>query len=132
MAMVFFPLAALRASPEPNCAKPVTTYEMNVCGSREVQQARSEMQRYFSAAKARMEKDEPQAVKSLDDAQSAWQTFSVKHCASVYARWEGGTVRGPASVQCAITLTRARTHQLWREFLTYPDRTPSLLPEPKQ
>ena len=132
ISIVFIPLASLAASPEPNCEKPVTTYDLNICGSQVGEQARAEMQRYFAVAISRLEREEPQAVKALEDAQAAWQAYSEKHCASVSARWEGGTIRGPTTVQCFVSLTRARTYQLWSEFLTYPDRTPSLLPEPKR
>ena len=31
---------------------------------------------------------------------------------------------------CMIEATRARTHDIWTDYLTYVDRTPPVLPEP--
>jgi len=132
LTVAFIPAASLAANAEPNCENPATTYDFNVCGSREVERAQAEMQRYFEAAKSRMQKEEPQAVAALENAQMAWTSYQGMHCGAIYARWQGGTIRGPASVQCAIDLTRQRTHQLWADFLTYPDSTPPLLPEPRK
>jgi uncharacterized protein YecT (DUF1311 family) len=130
IALAFLPVASMTASPEANCEKPVTTYDFNICGSREAERARAEMQRYFETAKVRMQKEESQALAALEAAQTAWKSYHEKHCAAVYARWEGGTIQGPASAQCSINLTRQRTHQLWADYLTYPDSTPPILPEP--
>jgi uncharacterized protein YecT (DUF1311 family) len=132
IAMAFLPAASMAAKSETNCEKPVTTYDFNTCGSREADRARAEMQRYLEAAKVRMQKEDSQAVAALEAAQSAWTSYQEKHCAAVYARWQGGTIRDPASVQCSIDLTRQRTHQLWADYLTYPDRTPPILPEPRK
>jgi uncharacterized protein YecT (DUF1311 family) len=132
IALVFLPAASMAADPEPNCEKPATTYDFNICGSRDVEKARAEMQRYFEAAKVRMRSEGPLALTALEGAQSAWTSYQEKHCAAIYARWQGGTIRGPASVQCSLDLTRQRTHELWANYLTYPDSTPPVLPEPQK
>jgi uncharacterized protein YecT (DUF1311 family) len=132
IALLLIPTSSVAASPEPNCTSPSTTYDFNVCGSREADKADAELKRYFEAAKARMVKEEPQAVAAMDEAQNAWQAYRAKHCGAVSLRWQGGSIRGPASVQCAIDLTWQRTHQVWADFLTYPDRTPPTLPEPRR
>jgi uncharacterized protein YecT (DUF1311 family) len=130
IAMAFIPLASLAASPEPNCETPTTTADVNVCRGREIDKSRAELHRYLEAAKVRMRKEEPQALTALEDAQNAWVSYSDKHCSAVYARWRGGTIRGPASAQCMIDLAKQRTYQIWVDYLTYPDRTPPILPEP--
>ncbi len=120
------------ADPVVNCASPSTTLDFNICGSREADKADVELKRYFEAARTRMVKQEPQAVQALDAAQAAWLVYKSKHCESAYLRWQGGTIRGPAGIQCEVDLTRQRTHRIWADFLTYPDRTPPVLPEPQQ
>ncbi len=130
IALAFLPAISMAADPEPNCEKPATTYDFNICGSREAERARAEMQRYFDAAKVRIQREGSKALTALEEAQSAWRSYQEKHCAAIYVRWQGGTIRGPASVQCSVDLTRQRTHQLWADYLTYPDSTPPILPEP--
>jgi uncharacterized protein YecT (DUF1311 family) len=131
IALVFIPAASFAADPVANCEKPATTYDFNICGSKDVEKAEAELARYLEAAKARMAKEEPEAVKAIDDAHAKWQEYKSKHCEAVYLRWQQGTIRGPKSARCNLDLTRQRTHRIWSDFLTYPDSTPPILPEPK-
>ena len=44
--------------------------------------------------------------------------------------WRGGTIRVGMELDCRIRLTRLRTFALWRDWLTFADSTPPLLPRP--
>ena len=70
-------------------------------------------------------------TQAIVDAQAKWQEYKSKQCEAVYLRWQQGTIRGPKAVRCDLDLTRQRTHRIWSDFLTYPDSTPPILPEPK-
>ena len=50
---------------------------------------------------------------------------------STSSRVAATQVRWAAYLGCKIALTQARTHWLWRNWLTYMDSTPPILPEPK-
>ena len=117
---------------EPNCREPRSTREFNVCSAQEVARLEAEMSRYFDAARARMQKEEPQAVESLLKAQKAWETYAEGHCQAVYSRWAGGSIRVAQGLNCKVDLIKQRTRILWESYLTYPDRTPAILPEPKR
>lgn len=56
--------------------------------------------------------------------------LSATECDAVYEWWREGTVRGAMALGCEIRVTKARTMTIWRNWLTYPDRSPPLLPEP--
>lgn len=53
----------------------------------------------------------PKQVPALREMQRNWIDFRNAACAFENSRWGGGTGGGPASVQCALTLTARQT--LW-------------------
>jgi uncharacterized protein YecT (DUF1311 family) len=120
---------AWSAEPQYNCESPATTMDFNVCGDREAQRATQEMNRYLEASRKQLG-DDSRALKALDESQRAWQSYKDSQCSAIGAKWRGGTISGPKEVGCDIALTRARTRELWAEWLTYADRTPPILPEP--
>jgi uncharacterized protein YecT (DUF1311 family) len=125
-------LASLGVSAaEPNCRDPRSTREVNVCSAQEAERLEAEMNRYYDAARSRMQKEEPQAVESLLEAQKSWETYAERHCQAVYSRWAGGTIRVAQGLNCRVDLIKQRMRLLWESYLTYPDRTPPILPEPK-
>jgi uncharacterized protein YecT (DUF1311 family) len=122
--------AALAADPQANCTAPKTTYDINICSALNADNGELELQHYLEASRSRIQRD-PESLAALNEAQIAWEKFRASHCAAVYSHWRDGTIRGPQSITCRLEITRARTHQLWKEYLTYVDRTPPLLPEPE-
>lgn len=133
----------LQAAPEdqaalpPECAKTDTTLEMNDCFAALATLERDRMERYYAAAVERLEADkaewdggEDAVIEQLAASQETWRTYVDQACDAVYTRWQAGTIRNLYAIECRRELTRERAHHLWREYLTYPDQTPPLLPEP--
>lgn len=117
---------------EPDCAAPKTTYDFNMCGSREAQRADEEMLRYLEAAMTRVARD-AESRSALEVAQKSWEAYRSSHCGAVYTLWREGTIRGPKGIACQIALTRQRTHEVWLQYLRPVEKSaPPLLPEPPQ
>jgi uncharacterized protein YecT (DUF1311 family) len=112
------------------CADAKTTVEMNTCLARSSNAAEVEMNRYLGAARKRATADGAAVARAFDEAQARWLAFRKGECDAVYAHWQGGTIRGTMLLTCRIALTQVRTHWLWKTWLTYPDSTPPILPEP--
>lgn len=128
MPLLLFALAL--ATPADRCADAKTTVEMNTCLARASNAAELEMNRYLVAARKRAAADGAMVAKAFDEAQARWIAWRKGECDAVYAHWQGGTIRGAMLLGCRIELTEARTRQLWKTWLTYPDSTPPILPEP--
>ncbi|WP_083835117.1 lysozyme inhibitor LprI family protein [Alishewanella jeotgali] len=59
-----------------------------------------------------------------------WQAYRLSHCNSVYMQWRDGSIRGVMAFSCKTQLTKQRSHDIWKNFLSYMDGTPAILPEP--
>lgn len=132
-------LASIVAAPAPDsCEDAVTTVDVSVCLSRVLDRESDRMDGYFAAAIARADElgdrivgaDGPEVIEALQLSQSAWLAYRDAECSAAYAWWSDGTIRGPKTLQCRINLTRERTHHLWSAYLTFPDSTPPVLPDP--
>ncbi len=113
-----------------DCNNAVTTIDINHCKGLEVEATESEMEKYLQTSIERY-RSEPEVTKSLQDAHATWLTYREEYCHAQYIQWQGGTIRGFMYGECMLQLTRQHTHNLWRDYLTYMDSTPPLLPEPK-
>ena len=113
-----------------DCEKPSSTLEINECASIKLESADAELARYLKAC-FKHNADDPELVKSIKAAQTKWKDYMSAHCSSVGTMWRSGTIRGSMFLSCKIYLTKQRTHEVWRQFLTYMDSTPPVLPEPK-
>lgn len=126
----------LQSQPDP--CEGSTTIAVNQCLANQRDSALAEMNRYLDAARIRSIQqagDPPLASKKdlltgFDAAQDAWEKYRSAQCGNIYDFWRSGTIRGAMALDCDIRLIRARTHFLWESFLTYPDSTPPILPEP--
>jgi uncharacterized protein YecT (DUF1311 family) len=134
------PLAAPSAQRVATCPNAVTTLDMNSCFAAAATKADADLDRYLAAARARLDRDAAQmrgdpAVKraraGLDTAETAWRKYREAECGAVYDYWSSGTIRDVQGLSCRIALTRAHTHAVWADWLTYMDSTPPVLPEPK-
>ncbi|ABM18410.1 lysozyme inhibitor LprI family protein [Marinobacter nauticus] len=67
---------------------------------------------------------------AIQNSQSLWEQYANAHCDAVYERWSGGSVRFFEYYRCHKELILERTRVIWKEFLTYPDNTPPILPDP--
>jgi uncharacterized protein YecT (DUF1311 family) len=115
---------------EIDCENAMTTYEMNVCASREMEAADTELDTYLTKAKQKYS-EEKTIVELLVKSQEAWLAYRKVYCEGIYEMWSSGTIRGVMYGGCMVQLTKQRTHQIWEDYLTYMDSTPPLLPEPK-
>ncbi|TQO82301.1 lysozyme inhibitor LprI family protein, partial [Vibrio cholerae] len=69
-------------------------------------------------------------VSAIQVAQKDWQSYMSSHCNSVYTQWRDGSIRSVLAISCKTQLTRQRTHEIWKNFLTYMDSTAPVLSEP--
>lgn len=108
-----------------------TTQEVEACLAPELERADAELNRYYRAAVARLNQEgQPSALAQLRRSEAAWIAHRDAECGAVWEYWKEGTVRGSMATQCRTRLTRARTLAIWRNWLTYMDSTPPLLPRP--
>ena len=112
-----------------DCDHVITTNDINTCKAQEVAEAEQTMQTYLDASLERFAKDEV-VVTAIHSAQQQWIAYRDAHCGAVYDLWREGTIRGAMLLGCKLRITHERTHALWRNYLTYMDSTPPLLPEP--
>lgn len=106
-----------------------TTMEMVRCLDKRGEEADAELAKYLAAAQARIN-GSLDAKPDLAHAQAAWNDYRHAHCDDVYDFWREGSIRGLAAASCYLEITRRRTHEVWSDYLTFPDSTPPLLPEP--
>ncbi len=112
-----------------NCDKALNTIEINYCAKVELELAEAEMKRYLNKSIAQYTAD-TDVVKSINIAQSAWQSYSQSQCNSVFTLFRDGSMRVLMTLSCRTKLTQQRTHELWSQYLTYMDSAEPVLPEP--
>lgn len=117
-----------------------TTLAMNDCGAVYADRAERELNRYLTLARAGLTdaaKESPEdngaqeAVKGFDTAQKAWTAYRDAECGAVYDSWSGGTIRTWMSLSCTTDMTKARTLEVWSNWLQFMDNTPPKLPKPR-
>lgn len=69
---------------------------------------------------------------AIENAQNLWKQYANAHCDNVYESWSGASVRFLEYYRCHKELILERTYVIWRDFLTYADNTPPILPDPKK
>jgi len=111
-----------------------TTFAINQCLAGVRDRAKQREERYFEAAvsgkdglPARMTERE----RMMRDAQAAAEKLRESECGAVYEHWIGGTIRNAMALRCEIHLIDQRTHDIWRNWLTYQDASEPILPEPE-
>lgn len=120
------------AKEEPiDCNNAMTTLEINQCGAIELESAQATLDKYLKTSIEHNSHD-PELVAAIKLAQQDWQAYMLSHCNSVYTQWRDGTIRGIMAITCKTTLTKQRTYELWKNFLTYMDSTPPVLPDPSE
>ncbi len=106
-----------------------TTPELNECRQKQIEAADSKLEKYLVAAREQAHKFDLSAA-LIDDEQKLWAAYRNKHCGNVYDLWHMGTIRYEMSAVCTLEVTRERTIDVWRAYLTYLDSTPPVLPDP--
>ncbi len=109
-----------------------TTREVEQCLAADLARADAELNRYYAAATKRLtEQQDTAALAKLRAAERAWIAYRDAECDAIYESWGQGTIRGAMNLRCRITLAEARTATIWRNWLTYADSTPPILPKPR-
>jgi uncharacterized protein YecT (DUF1311 family) len=120
-------LAASSAAPCPG----TSTMQVNACLEARLTESDAILNRYFQVALKRVRKEDGGATaRRFIQAERSWVAYRDAECASVFDYWSGGTIRVGMEVDCRIRLTGLRTYAIWRDWLTYADSTPPLLPRP--
>lgn len=125
-------LTLIASSPDGKLMCPgTTTPEVNACRKSQFDQADADLNRYYKAALNKLQKDrEPKVAQGLVQAQRAWINYRDAECGAVFDSWSGGTIRVSMEFDCKRRLTRLRTYAIWRNWLTFMDSTPPILPRP--
>jgi uncharacterized protein YecT (DUF1311 family) len=129
------PLLALvmivSASPDPAPCPGATTTEVNACLAARFGEADADLNRYYDVAVQRVRKEGGEPVaKGFIQAQRSWLSYRNSECGAIFDKYRDSTIRTSMEIGCRIRLTRLRTYIIWRNWLTYPDSTPPLLPRP--
>lgn len=126
-------LATQPPSTAQRCATAANTIALNECLAASRDEAFNTLERYRLAARKRLIRENPETPAlpvAFDAAQAAWLTYKKHQCDAVFMLWQGGTIRGAMNLRCEIRMLQLRTREIWRDWLTYADSTPPVLPEP--
>lgn len=107
-----------------------STIQVSACYDARLKASDANLNRYFRAALRRARKESGDAAQKLIQAERSWIAYRDAECASVFDYWSGGTIRVSMELDCRIRLTQLRAYIIWRDWLTYADGTPPLLPRP--
>ena len=109
-----------------------STLQVNACLDARLKASDADLNQYFQAALKRIGKESGSGTaRRFTQAERSWLRFRDAECGSVFDYWRGGTIRVSMELDCRIRLTRLRTYTIWRDWLTYPDSTPPVLPRPE-
>jgi uncharacterized protein YecT (DUF1311 family) len=114
--------AARSLAQEADPCKSETTAGMRACLLARMRNAETDLQRYLEAARR-----EARPPSALDSAQAAWVAYRDQACRAAAGQYEGGSLQPVVALDCRLRLTRERTLELWRAYLSEADA----LPEPK-
>ncbi|PPU51856.1 hypothetical protein XarbCFBP6827_09825 [Xanthomonas arboricola] len=133
MRLIFVALMQLGSSSlhaaEP-CRDLQTTSASNACWNQQVGISQERLDDYLATARDTAISTSGVPADAFDNAQTAWTTYRDLQCGNVRTRWRDATVRPAKIASCIVDLNDQRAHDLWKHYLTYVDRTPSLRPEP--
>lgn len=72
---------------------------------------------------------EKEVMEKISFADNAFKKYRESQCDATYNYWDGH-YKDFKYHECYIKITQNSTHEIWNDFLTYPDSTPPILPEP--
>jgi uncharacterized protein YecT (DUF1311 family) len=128
---VFAAIAEAHPTSIAGCEGANTTADVAECRSKQVDSANLKLEKYLAAARVRASAFDLSPA-SITEEQRAWEAYRTRHCGNVYDVWRDGTIRYEMSALCTLEVTRERTTDVWRAYLTYMDSTPPVLPDPSQ
>ncbi|MEL7444885.1 MAG: DUF6265 family protein [Pseudomonadota bacterium] len=106
-----------------------TTYAINQCLGELSDRAKLRQARYLEAAMGSSDNDSALADQ-IRQSDVAFNLYRDRECMAVYENWKDGSIRNAMTLRCLIRLTDQRTHDIWRNWLTYQDSSAPILPEP--
>ena len=107
---------------------------MQTCLQAEVERLERQLGRYLEAAQrreTRLAAEEGRPPVALAATQRLWRQYREAHCQDLYRHWSGGSIRGVMAISCRQALTRERLRRIWADYLTFPDGSAPLLPDPE-
>lgn len=99
-----------------DCAKAVTTADINECASIEQKKVEDKLNKLYQGIVKPLEGDEK---KTLVEAQRAWIKFREADCNAVYQRWIDGTIRNVLFISCMQDRAETRIKELQEYAKTY-------------
>ena len=108
-----------------------TTTEVNACFTDEAQQRDRSLDQYRAAALKAMG-DAGEDPTAFVKGQAAWAAYRDAHCDAVAEHWKDGAIRTQKELACHIDLSAQRAHQIWKDYLTFANSTPPILPKPPE
>ena len=117
-------LLAAQDSRATACRDAKTTVEMERCASRDLDQAKRDLDRYLQEAR-RVATNRA----LLDSAQALWEHYRDVACRAAGTEYEGGTIKPLVMLNCLTDLARNRVRQLYDHYLRTSDTS---LPEPRK
>ena len=115
-------LAPSKPAAEGPCPQALTTREMEECLGAELTAAQGVLEVYLRESARHTE---GQARTSLEVAQQAWSAYRTAHCEAVHKLYADASIRGVEFLSCGLTLTRARTRELWGTYLARTAEAPA-------
>ncbi|MEB3256404.1 MAG: lysozyme inhibitor LprI family protein [Synechococcaceae cyanobacterium] len=122
------------------CAEATTTLAMTECLLGEVRRADLVVERYLRRSQQRLDREGGEALRpplpqepriDLAATQRLWLAYRQAHCGDTARRWRGASLRPVVTAECLLRLSKARSRELWHAYLTFPDGTAPLLPDPE-
>jgi len=108
-----------------------TTFAINNCLAEMRDRSETRQARYLAAALGSADNDSALG-KMIRESDAAFNLYRDRACNAVYEQWKEGSIRNAMTLRCSIRLTDQRTHNIWRNWLTYQDSSAPILPEPRQ
>tara|TARA_B100000941_G_scaffold171129_1_gene121945 strand:+ start:22 stop:690 length:669 start_codon:yes stop_codon:yes gene_type:complete len=125
-----FRFDALAPDHPQRCPDAMTTLDMNKCYADVLSRADERREAYLGKAVER-HANRPDLAEQIKVSDAAFLAYRNAECGAVHEDWKEGTIRGVMGLTCRIAMTDHRTLTIWRNWLTYMDSTPPILPEPK-
>ena len=110
------------------CPKAMTTLDMNICFTGEVEKTTANYKTYTGALRAVEGLDDPNGsdaadirgqqsdaskrVKEFDAVEAAWNEYYRAQCTAAYDAYAGGTIAPMMELTCKLQLLRDRMHEL--------------------
>ena len=107
--------------------------EATNCLSEALSAAKDTLKRYDTAAEQELKASagSSNSLRDFTAASAYWTRYRDEECAAVADQFLGGTAGVPLYIACATGLTKARTHEVWVNFLKPIGGGLPLLPEPE-